>query len=160
DLAQHARRLGAEILSDTTATALIRDGDRVLGVLTDRGPIYADLVFLAEGDASNLVTREGLERKPPAGHGLAEPEFLQGIKEVVALDPKLIESRFGVSPTEGACFEILLRNGSFGGRGVALNAGGFLYTNRESVSIGLVAPLATLAQFGGEHNRLMEWFKQ
>jgi len=96
DLAQRARLLGAEILSDTTATALIRDGDRVLGVLTDRGPIYADLVFLAEGDASNLVTREGLERKPAGPRGLVEPSFLQGIKEVVALDPKLIESRFAV----------------------------------------------------------------
>jgi electron transfer flavoprotein-quinone oxidoreductase len=160
DLAQHARLLGAQILSDTTATALIRDGDRVLGVLTDRGPIYADLVFLAEGDASNLVTREGLETKPAGAHGLPEPEFLQGIKEVVALDPKVIESRFGVGPGEGACFEILLRNGSFGGRGVTLNAGGFLYTNRESVSLGIVAPLATLSQFPGAHNELMEWFKQ
>src|SRR4029079_8652840 len=130
DLAQHARRLGAEILSDTTATALIRDGDRVLGVLTDRGPIYADLVFLAEGDASNLVTREGLERKPPGERGLVHPEFLQGIKEVVALDPKLIEARFGLAAGEGACFEVLLRNASLGGRPVPLNAGAFLYTNR------------------------------
>ncbi|HYC76290.1 MAG TPA: FAD-binding protein, partial [Planctomycetota bacterium] len=82
DLAARARLLGAEILSGTTALALIRDGDRVLGVLTDRGPIYADLVFLAEGDASQLVTREGLETVAAAPGRPAQPEFLQGIKEV------------------------------------------------------------------------------
>ncbi len=160
DLAQRARQLGAEILSNTTALALIRDQDRVLGVLTDRGPIYADVVFLAEGDASHLVAREGLESKPASERGLAEPEFLQGIKEVLALPPQVIEKRFGVGAGDGACYEILLRNGSFGGRPVPLNAGAFLYTNRESLSLGLVAPLENLKQFEGEHNRLMEWLKQ
>jgi electron transfer flavoprotein-quinone oxidoreductase len=159
DLAAKARLFGAEILSNTTALALLRDGDRVLGVLTDRGPIYADLVFLAEGDASRLVTREGLETKRSTDDGPPKPEFLQGVKEVLALDPAEIERRFGVGPGEGACFEILLRNGHVGGKPVALNAGAFLYTNRESVSLGFVAPLDNLKALNADHNVVMEMLK-
>lgn len=159
DLAAKARLLGAEILSGTTALGLIREQDRVLGVMTDRGPIYADLVFLAEGDASRIVTREGLETKPAAAGRVAEPEFLQGIKEVLALDAREIERRFGVGAGEGACYEILLKNGTFDGKPFPLNAGAFLYTNRDSISIGLVAPLANLSALETDHNRLMERLK-
>lgn len=159
DLAQKARLYGAEILTGTTATALIRDTHHVRGVLTDRGPVHADVVFLAEGDASNLVGREGLETKTPGDDGLARPEFLQGIKEVLELPAGEIERRFGVGEGEGAAFEILLRNGTVDGIEVPLNAGAFLYTNRESLSLGLVAPLENLNQVGVPHNRLMEWLK-
>jgi len=159
DLAEKARIHGAEILTGTTALALLRDGDRVRGVLTDRGPIYADVVFLAEGDASNLVTREGLETKNPGESGIVRPEFLQGIKEVLQLPEGEIERRFGVQEGEGACFEILLRNGTVKGATAPLNAGAFLYTNRDSLSIGLVAPLHNLKQVGVRHNQLMEWLK-
>ena len=48
-LAQVARQAGATILTDTTVEGLIRERGRVIGVSTQRGPIYADLVFLAEG---------------------------------------------------------------------------------------------------------------
>src|SRR5215813_6420237 len=36
------------LLSETTAESLIRDGGRVIGISTNRGPLSADLVFLAE----------------------------------------------------------------------------------------------------------------
>lgn len=159
DLAEKARMLGAEILSNTTAIGLIRDGDRVRGVMTSRGPVWADLVFLAEGDASHIVSREGLERVAPSKSGVVQPEFLQGVKEVLALPAAEIEKRFGVAAGEGACYEILLRNGTFDGKTVPLNAGAFLYTNRDSISLGFVAPLANLSHFGGDHNTLMEWLK-
>lgn len=159
DLALKARMFGAEILSGTQALALLRHGDRVSGVLTDRGAIHADVVFLAEGDASNLVAREGLERKAPDADGHVRPDFLQGIKEVLELPKHVIEERFGIGPDEGACFEILLRNGHWKGREVPLNAGTFLYTNRESLSIGIVAPIHNLDQYPGGHNQLMEWLK-
>ncbi len=159
DLAEKARLLGARILNSTTALALLRDGDQVRGVLTDRGPIYAEVVFLAEGDASHLVAREGLERKPADADGQVRPEFLQGIKEVIELPSGVLEQRFGVTPGVGACFEVLLRNGMLDGKSIPLNAGAFLYTNRESVSLGLVAPLENLKAWTAPHNLLMEWFK-
>src|SRR5437773_6577396 len=83
-LAQVAQQLGVALLTGTTAESLIRDQGRVVGVCTQRGPLYADLVFLAEGDASHLVTREGYERSRDPQE---PPKFLQGIKEVIELPP-------------------------------------------------------------------------
>jgi electron transfer flavoprotein-quinone oxidoreductase len=161
-LAEKAKRFGVNVLAETTAESLICEGGRIIGVNTDRGPVYADCVFLAEGDASHLVTKEGYERLTNHQSPIPnlQPKFLQGIKEVVELDPSLIERNFGVGAGEAACIEIILRNGTIGNRPAKLNAGGFLYTNKESVSLGLVLPLDNLAHsFNGDHNRLMEWFK-
>lgn len=156
-LAQVALRHGVAILTETTAESLIRDGSRVIGVCTQRGPLYADLVFLAEGDASHLVTREGYERFADPRE---TPKFLQGIKQVIDMPLGAIESIFGLGADEGAAYEILIRNGSLRGRDLHLNMGGFVYTNRQSLSIGLVLALDNLKQnFGGDPNLLMEWFE-
>ncbi len=156
-LAELAKSFGAHILTETTVDGLLRDeNNRIIGVHTDRGSIYADVVFLAEGDASQLVSKEGYERTTDPG----APHFLQGIKEVIEVDPDYIEHTFALPEGEGAAFEILLRNGSIHNRTANLNMGGFLYTNKSSISLGLVLPLENLSkEFGGDHNRLMEWFK-
>jgi len=156
-LAELAESFGATILTETTVDSLLRDEcGRIIGVHTDRGSIYADVVFLAEGDASHLVAKEGYERCKDPG----APHFLQGIAEVIELAPDEIERRFNLPRGEGAAFEIILRNGSIHNRQVNLNMGGFIYTNAASVSLGLVLPLDNLArEFSGDHNRLMEWFK-
>jgi len=156
-MGQVAARLGIALLTDTTAESLIREGGRVIGVCTQRGPIYSDLVFLAEGDASHLVTREGYERYTDPREA---PKFLQGIKQVIELPPGAIEEAFGLGPEEGAAYEMLVRNGSLRGQSVRLNMGGFVYTNRQSLSIGLVLPADNLKEhFGGDPNLLMEWFE-
>ena len=156
-LAELAKSFGAHVLTETTVDGLLRDdNNHIIGVHTDRGSIYADVVFLAEGDASQLVSKEGYERNSEPG----APHFLQGIKEVIEVDPEYIEHTFALPRGEGAAFELLLRNGSIHNRTANLNMGGFLYTNKASLSLGLVLPLDNLArEFGGDHNRLMEWFK-
>jgi electron transfer flavoprotein-quinone oxidoreductase len=150
-LAELAKSSGATILTETTVTGLLReDAGKITGVRTDRGPIAADVVFLAEGDASHLVTKEGYERCK------GEPHFLQGIAEVIEVAPEEIERRFNLPCGEGAAYELVLRNPGK----MRLNMGGFIYTNAASVSLGLVLPLDNLArEFSGDHNRLMEWFK-
>src|SRR5438445_8323058 len=123
-LAQAAVRHGVVLLTQTTAESLIREGGRVIGVCSNRGPLYADLVFLAEGDAAHLLTREGYERTVLP----REPvKYLQGIKEVWELPAGAVEDRFGVGPDEGVAYEMLLRNGTLRGRPVHLNMGGFVY---------------------------------
>jgi electron transfer flavoprotein-quinone oxidoreductase len=156
-LAQAAQRLGATIISKTTVESLIRENGRVIGVSTNRGPLYADLVYLAEGDASHLVTREGYERYTDQR---AAPKFLQGIKQIIHLPPGAIEERFRVGPEEGVAYEILLRNGTLAGQRVQLNMGGFIYSNRQSLSVGLVLPADNLRDnFGGDPNLLIEWLE-
>jgi alkylation response protein AidB-like acyl-CoA dehydrogenase/flavin-dependent dehydrogenase/electron transfer flavoprotein alpha subunit/electron transfer flavoprotein alpha/beta subunit/ferredoxin-like protein FixX len=155
-LAELAKKFGATILTHTTVDGLVRENGRVIGVHTDRGNFYGDCVFLAEGDAAHLVTKEGYERNREKG----APHFLQGIKEVIEVDPAFIEKEFGLRGDEGAAFEIMLRNGSVKNKTARLNMGAFFYTNAASVSLGLVLPLDNLAQeYSGDHNRLMEWFK-
>jgi len=154
-LAERVKEWGVTVLPETTVQSLIREEGRVIGCQTERGPVYADCVFLAEGDASHLTTQEGYERVEDE-----RPEFLQGIKEVIELSPEVIEKRFDVGPGEGSASEVLVRNGNIGGSTARLNMGAFLYTNRDSLSIGLVLPLHNLkTEFSGDHNDLMEWFK-
>ncbi|MGH7546158.1 MAG: NAD(P)/FAD-dependent oxidoreductase, partial [Gemmatimonadota bacterium] len=95
-LAERARQLGAVFLNETAACGLIRDRGRVVGVHTTRGPIYGGVVFLAEGDAAELTRKEGLEDGVGNENPSGRPSFLQGVKEVVALDPAVLEERFGV----------------------------------------------------------------
>ena len=160
-LAEVTREHGVVLACETTVQSLIRHRGRVIGVHTERGPAYADVVFLAEGDASHLVTQEGYERVSAEEREGGAPHFLQGVKEVISLDSGLIEERFGLAPGEGAAMEMLLRNASRNGRTVRLNMGGFIYTNRDSISLGFVLPLDNLKNhFHGNHNLLMEWYKQ
>jgi len=159
-LSQVALRHGVALLTSTTAESLIREGEgesaRIIGICTNRGPLYADLTFLAEGDASHLVTREGYER---SRNPRDAPKFLQGLKQVLELPPRAIEQRFGVEAEQGVAYEMLLRNGTLRGKSVCLNMGGFLYTNRQSLSVGLVLPADNLHEgFDGDPNLLMEWF--
>jgi len=156
-LAQVAIQRGVALLSRTTVESLIREDGRIIGVCTNRGPLYAALVFLAEGDAGHLVAREGYERSTDQREA---PKFLQGIKQVLELPPGAIEERFGVGAEQGVAYEMLLRNGTLRERKVRLNMGGFLYTNQQSLSIGLVLPADNLHEhFAGDPNLLMEWFE-
>ena len=151
--AELARSKGAVLITKTTVTSLIRKSGRVVGVQTSRGPLFADVVFIAEGDASHLVRSEKLERVP-------EPHYLQGVKAVLSLPAEEIEKRFGLDQGAGAAFEILVRNASLAGRSAKLNVGGFLYTNRDSLSLGYVLPLDNLKKnYRGDHDRLFEWLK-
>ncbi len=159
-LAEVARQHGVMLACETTVQSLIRHRGRVIGVHTERGPAYADVVFLAEGDASHLVTQEGYEQVSERDRAEGAPHFLQGVKEVISLPEDVLEERFGLAPGEGVAFEMLLRNASRKGRTARLNMGGFVYTNRDSLSLGFVLPLDNLRQhFEGDHNILMEWFK-
>jgi len=150
-LAARAIQWGATILPRTAVTGLRYAGERIVGVDTARGPIEAPVVFLAEGDAGQLLARTGLERP--------SVRYAQGIKAIFALPAQTIEERFHVGPGEGLAQEWLLRNGPFKGRPRALNATGFLYTNRASLSVGLVLPLEQLAsQSPVDHPQILNHF--
>ena len=148
-----AAQKGAIHITETTVTSLLRKDGRVIGVQTNRGPLYAAIVFIAEGDASHLVRAEQLERVP-------EPHYLQGVKAVLTLAPEEIEKRFNLGKGEGCAYELLIRNAQVAGRTAKLNVGGFLYTNKDSLSLGYVLPLDNLRDhYQGDHDRLFEWMR-
>ena len=68
--AQGAMRVGVHVLQQTRVTGLLRDGDRVVGVRTDRGDIAAGTVMSAVGgNVSQLAAHAGV-RLPVRTHPL------------------------------------------------------------------------------------------
>ncbi|MDP9187970.1 MAG: FAD-dependent oxidoreductase [Actinomycetota bacterium] len=134
-LAGLAADAGATLVCSTTATGLLRDAaGRVRGVRTDRpdGELESDIVIAADGVNSFLAVEAGLYPHKTADH------FTLGAKEVLALPREELEARFNLTGREGADIEIL--GGTHG-----IPGGGFLYTNLDSVAVGVVLALPGLA---------------
>ncbi|MER6988848.1 FAD-dependent oxidoreductase [Saccharopolyspora hirsuta] len=147
-LAGKAVEAGAQLVTSTVATELLREGGRVVGVRTDRpdGDIRADVVIACDGVNSFLAKQAGLlPTTDPAHHTL-------GVKETLALPRRTIEERFGLRGDEGADFEVL---GCTGG----IPGGGFLYTNRDAISVGVVLSLTGLAESGRRPEDVLADFK-
>jgi len=134
-LADQAVRAGAKLLCSTTVTSLLRDDTgRVIGIATDRpdGELRAPLVIACDGVNSFLAKQAGLYPPMDASH------FTLGVKETLSLPRDVIDERFGVRDDEGVDIEIL--GGTSG-----VNGGGFIYTNSDTVSLGVVLKLSKLA---------------
>ncbi|MGW0818714.1 FAD-dependent oxidoreductase [Streptomyces viridiviolaceus] len=135
-LATLAQDAGAVLVPSTVATGLLRDArGRVTGVSTDRpdGDLTAGVVIACDGVNSFLAKEAGLFRPEPGGRHLT-----LGVKETLALPRQTIEERFALTGRDGLDLEIL-------GCTRGIPGGGFLYTNLDSVSIGVVLGLPGLA---------------
>jgi electron transfer flavoprotein-quinone oxidoreductase len=133
-LASQAEAAGAQLLCSTTVTGLQRDGERVVGVRTDRpgGELTAQVVIACDGVNSFLAKEAGLYGSPGAD------DFTVGVKETLALPKHVIDERFGVRGRDGVDIEIL-------GNTSGVPGGGFVYTNLETLSVGVVLKLPALA---------------
>jgi electron transfer flavoprotein-quinone oxidoreductase len=134
-LAEQAVAAGATLLCSTTVTSLVRDErGRIVGVDTDRpdGVLRAPLVIACDGVNSFLAKEAGLH--PPVDAA----NFTLGVKETLSLPRAVIDERFGVRDDQGVDIEIL--GGTSG-----VNGGGFIYTNSDTVSLGVVLKLPKLA---------------
>lgn len=151
-LAEIAVRHGVVLLTETTVESLIRDGRRIIGAVTTRGPLYCDLLFLAEGDAGHLVSREGLDRSSDRRD---RPTFLYCLQQVIDLPPGVIEECFRVGAEEGVAYDFLLRNPGPS----RLNARGQLCTNRRGLTLSVFLSVENLSRgFPGEPRQLLDWF--
>ncbi|MDE1854176.1 MAG: FAD-dependent oxidoreductase [Thaumarchaeota archaeon] len=123
---------GAMLSTDTTAEGLIMEGGAVVGVRTPKEELRAKLVIDASGVTSNLVEEAGLRGR------LTPRQLYHGIKRVYKLDPSLIDKRFRVQPGEGRAVFFL---GDFMHQ---IGGGAFVYTNKDTLSVGLVVSLDSL----------------
>jgi electron transfer flavoprotein-quinone oxidoreductase len=134
-LAGKAVDAGARLVTSTVATGLLRDrGGRVVGVRTDRpdGDLHAQVVIACDGVNSFLAKEAGLLPRADAAH------HTLGVKEVLALPREVIEERFGLRAGQGLDIEML-------GCTRGIPGGGFLYTNADTVSVGVILDLTGLA---------------
>jgi electron transfer flavoprotein-quinone oxidoreductase len=121
------REAGALLICETTVNHLIMDGDQVVGVSCDRlqGDVFADVVILADGVNSTLARKAGL-------HGEIKAENVAlAVKEILFMPEDVIRQRFSVGEDSGVVIEMVGRitDGMMGT--------GFLYTNKESLTIGV-----------------------
>ena len=133
-LAAKAEDAGAEMIYGIPVEALVKDeAGKVCGVQAGEDKITAQLVILADG-VNSLLAKEAVGyEKPPAS------QIAVGVKEVFQLDEKTIDDRLLCNPGEGAAWLFAgdATHGVFGG--------GFMYTNKESISLGVVAGIEACA---------------
>jgi electron transfer flavoprotein-quinone oxidoreductase len=134
--AQKAEAAGAFVIPETVVEELILKDGRVIGVRTGReGDLMADVVVVCEGIGlgSHLLEKAGL-KKP-----LRANQVAMAVKEIIALDPGLIEARFNCDPGEGASIEC------FGSATRGLSGFMFIYTNKDTLSVGGGALLSEMS---------------
>jgi len=150
-LARQAEEAGATVVTSVPVERLAWEGTRVRGVVQGGETMTAPVTIVADGANSRLSLGTPIRPQPR----LAAEATELGIKEVYRLDPARIEERFQLGPGEGHAEEWVL-----GIYPPGVMAGGFLYTNRETISLGVIVQVGSL--FGGTAyaHDLVETFKQ
>ncbi|MEM0136147.1 MAG: FAD-dependent oxidoreductase [Thermoplasmatales archaeon] len=148
-LAKKAREAGATVIPGITVESLVKKDGKIIGVEESGDVVTSNIVILAEGINPRLAIEAGL-RGP-----LRDWEVSLGVKEIIKLSPQKIEDRFNLNSTSGMASEYIVGNLN------ELNIGAFLYTNKDSISLGIVAPLENLRENGVTHTYdIIEQFKE
>ncbi|MDT8396309.1 MAG: FAD-dependent oxidoreductase [bacterium] len=155
-LSKKAEEAGVEIFNGVVVEGLLRDArGRVTGVKTrvdegadsGEGELFSEVVILAEGANALIAEKEGFRPK------MLSNEMAVAVKEVIALPEEVIQDRFCLEDAEGEGREY------YGEAVAGMFGSGFIYTNRESVSVGVAVSVADLAKSGLSPNDLLEGFK-
>ncbi|MGI6226301.1 MAG: FAD-dependent oxidoreductase [Peptococcales bacterium] len=147
-LANKAEEAGAILAPGVRVDDLLIKDGKICGVIAGEDEMEADVVILADGVNSLLAQKAGLKKE------LTPSQVAVGVKEVIELPAQVIEDRFNLNPGEGAArlFVGDCTQGKIGG--------GFLYTNKNSISLGLVLTLSDLGSEGLTVPELLESFKE
>jgi electron transfer flavoprotein-quinone oxidoreductase len=137
-LAEEAVKAGATLITRATVGDLLQQNGEVNGVtiLGRKGALKAPVVVAADGVLSFIAQKAGL-RRPSFDPG----QMAVGVKALIDMPSDLINERFGLIREQGFANE-------FVGCTEGVRGGGFLYTNYDSLSVGLVFHLASLKQSG------------
>ena len=146
--ANEAKKAGVVLVEETVVREVIKRKNKVIGVKTELEDFQADIVILADGVNSLLAKQLGLRKDlKPKDVGLS-------VKEVIKLDKDVINQRFNLQDDEGAIGEL------FGGSMLGMLGLGFMYTNKESVTIGLGVTLNELTEQKIKPYELLDKLKQ
>lgn len=137
-LAGKAEEAGAEVIYGIAVEELAKDENgRVIGVKAGEDAITSDVVILCDG-VNSLLTAQAVGASRPPADAVAV-----GIKQVIELPAEVITDRIlAQSDSDGAAWLFAgdATKGTFGG--------GFMYTNRSSISLGVVAGIEATAVHG------------
>lgn len=150
-LAQQAEAAGATVVPSVPVERLHWEGTRVKGIVQGGETMTAPVTIVADGANSRLSL--GTPIRPPSRLSGEATEL--GIKVVYRLSAPQIEERFQLEAGEGHAEEWVC--GIFA---PGVMAGGFLYTNRETISLGVIVNIQSLFGKGVYAHDLVERFKQ
>lgn len=148
-LAAQAEAAGAFLLTSTVVDDVIVERGRIVGVRVrrDDGEICGNVVIACDGANSWLARKAGLQRE------LHTHELSLGVKEVLGLDEAIIRERFNLTGNEGMALEYV------GAVTDKVRGGAFLYTNRSSLSLGVIGQVSSLVETRTRPYDLLELFK-
>ncbi len=147
--AKKAEDAGAYIVNETQVTDAIFKNGRVVGVKTGRedGDLYADVVLMAEGINCFASTKAGLRQDYTMENSAL------AVKEIIHLPESTINDRFNVPSDQGVT---LLCIGDFGRNTMG---SGFIYTNKDTLSVGFGAIVEHLSEAHVKPNDILEEMK-
>ena len=147
-LSERCEEAGVMVMPGVKVDELLMVGGRCTGVRAGEDELRARVVVCADGVNSFLAQQAGLRPKEPMKH------LAVGVKSVIGLPRTVIEDRFNLTGDTGAAYALV------GDATQAVAGGGFLYTNLESISVGVVLRLDDLAARGlassEVHDHLLE----
>lgn len=146
-MAQQAEDAGAMLLPGFTVDKLLQEDGRVVGIRAGGDDLMADVVVVAEGTRSQLLKDAGLRGEFAAG------DVSIGVKEVIALPADVITNRFQCADAnEGVAYTCVGHTGGVEG-------GGFLYTNKDTLSVGVVVKIDALYKSKRRPHEILDEFK-
>jgi electron transfer flavoprotein-quinone oxidoreductase len=147
--AAQAEAAGAFILNASVVDDVLQEDGRIVGVRVRReqGEVRGKVVIACDGVHSFLAKKAGLQREFHAH------ELSLGVKEVLGLSEAVIRERFQLSGNEGMALEYL------GAITENVRGGAFMYTNRDSLSLGIIGQISSLAEHKVRPDELLETFK-
>lgn len=133
-LAAKCEEVGVMVMSGYRVDELVQENGYFVGIRAGEDVLRSHVVVAADGVNSFISQKAGIRTQEPMKNlGL-------GVKSVVGLPRHVIEERFNLTGDEGNAYAVVgdCTNG--------VGGGGFLYTNLESVSIGVVLKLDDLVK--------------
>jgi electron transfer flavoprotein-quinone oxidoreductase len=140
---------GAMIITGAVVDDFLMKDGKIAGVKArmDDGDIQADVVVLADGVNSLLAKKLGFHKE------LAPESTIIGVKEIIGLSEEKIRDRFALNGNEGVAIEY------FGNAAMGAIGSGFIYTNKDTVSVGVGATIKSMLEHKLNPNDVLEHFK-
>ncbi len=124
-----AEQAGAIFATEATVDEIMFKDGKAVGIRSGNDVVYADVTVDAEGVNRLLLERAGIVPR------LSPDHIALGVKEVLRTGSSQLEAAFGIGSDEGVAWVVV------GDVTRGVPGGGFIYTNKDTVSIGVVIHL-------------------
>ncbi|MEM2760697.1 MAG: FAD-binding protein [Nitrososphaerales archaeon] len=143
---EEAQKNGGGIVSGVHVSDIVWENSKTIVQTDELEPIQVNAVVAADGVNSEAALMTGARKK------FDVEALYQGVKSVIRLPEDIIDERYGLKEGEGVAHLFA------GDISRGHNGGGFIYTNKETLSVGLVYHLDSLIKSPIEPYTLLDSF--